>query len=756
MAKISCSRPKNLASRILGSQISGRGLRTSLLPEEFVRAVDRRMDFKAIPMVLAKLERSSSAQKFNLGKCSGCLKELSHLFSSNGNFLFAEYEFPHIPDERLRIGQVINLFGGVELVLQVLFSPVTHGFRFCRTRPTRLQQDNLWSLCLDFIHNLCLMVDGVAVNLAKRNDLIRHLFTLLETGKTFNYALVVLEDLFGSRKELIELDSIVNMRKLINIVDQKQLASLCRVLSFSLSDLESVEERSTLLAQDEVDKKGLSQKEMADNNQASLIGLREFLPRIVKLACHPLVERGAFSSAMLFDNAQAFLDMDNFHTFLQDVLETGRLDNHLDPEEREEMPMIQSSFNRIHDLIHKVEVFYVLCLFLTGKHKIIVQKKLSDLKLIPGMCVLFDKMPWLKESDRVNHDLLDLEDMVDHECTPQTALKIQFLRLVHSFCDRHENKHLLLTPKEVDELQDLYVQNDLEIPESLLNTNRKLCCSGEKGLLTKILETLIQCPTTAPLRFWLSRAIEGFLRGRASVGDQLFLIKRGLLEHLVDHITSDEIKPKEILQSSFDLLGELMKFNPFAFKRFDLVISDKQFEKFVSILTSNVVDSNMLIRCLVLSQEHFMSNRFYSGFATGSSKLGTLISNWEQMIFLLYKLINSITVGTLTQENVSCLNTTLVFLMFAHRHGRLPAYLMAFVREENIQKNPGFILTNLRLLLEFWKTHYLRRGKDCSALEQSSCISFDHWKQVVDILLSDSSSNTSVLHYLPSAFTRNC
>ena len=29
----------------------------------------------------------------------------------------------------------------------------------------------------------------------------------------------------------------------------------------------------------------------------------------------------------------------------------------------------------------------------------------------------------------------------------------------------------------------------------------------------------------------------------------------------------------------------------------------------------------------------------------------------------------------LLQENVSCLNTTLVFLMFGHRHGRLPAYL---------------------------------------------------------------------------------
>lgn len=41
-----------------------------------------------------------------------------------------------------------------------------------------------------------------------------------------------------------------------------------------------------------------------------------------------------------------------------------------------------------------------------------------------------------------------------------------------------------------------------------------------------------------------------------------------------------------------------------------------QFEKFVSILTSNVVDSNMLIRCLVLSQEHFMTDRFFSGKVT--------------------------------------------------------------------------------------------------------------------------------------------
>ena len=53
------------------------------------------------------------------------------------------------------------------------------------------------------------------------------------------------------------------------------------------------------------------------------------------------------------------------------------------------------------------------------------------------------------------------------------------------------------------------------------------------------------------------------------------------LQHLVDHITSEELKPKEILQSSFDLLGELMKFNQFAFIRFDQAISTKQVSKLV-------------------------------------------------------------------------------------------------------------------------------------------------------------------------------
>ena len=75
-------------------------------------------------------------------------------------------------------------------------------------------------------------------------------------------------------------------------------------------------------------------------------------------------------------------------------------------------------------------------------------KKVKDRKrtiivvviLLSIIFIIVIKFLWLTHliSSSRRHDLMDLGDMVDHECTPQTALKIQFLRLVHSFCDRHE------------------------------------------------------------------------------------------------------------------------------------------------------------------------------------------------------------------------------------------------------------------------------------------------------------------------------
>lgn len=69
------------------------------------------------------------------------------------------------------------------------------------------------------------------------------------------------------------------------------------------------------------------------------------------------------------------------------------------------------------------------------------------------------------------------------------------------------------------------------------------------------------------------------------------------------------------------------------------------------------------------------------------------------------------------QENVSCLNTSLVILMLARRKEKLPFYLRTLQQMEYTEKYPGFILNNFHSLLRFWQQHYLNKDKDSTCLE---------------------------------------
>lgn len=118
--------------------------------------------------------------------------------------------------------------------------------------------------------------------------------------------------------------------------------------------------------------------------------------------------------------------------------------------------------------------------------------------------------------------------------------------------------------------------------EALVNTDRSLVCDGKKGLLTRILTVMKREPpdssfrsalqrATAQLRkcivlsvytcvfsrngfrFWQARAVESFLRGATSYADQMFLLKRGLLEvkATAAHNKSElsKVVPAQILRS---------------------------------------------------------------------------------------------------------------------------------------------------------------------------------------------------------------
>jgi len=140
------------------------------------------------------------------------------------------------------------------------------------------------------------------------------------------------------------------------------------------------------------------------------------------------------------------------------------------------------------------------------------------------------------------------------------SLKIQFLRLIHNFCDRdytndNTSKLLLLSPDELTLLKEM------KTTSSTTTTNIEMTHSN-RGLLLKIIDTLITQPSDSIYRFWLSSCVEAFLR-RATIEEQLFVARTPLLGFLLKEIldTGASFRAQGSFQSAFDLLGEMTKAN---------------------------------------------------------------------------------------------------------------------------------------------------------------------------------------------------
>ncbi|KAG9473804.1 hypothetical protein GDO78_004227 [Eleutherodactylus coqui] len=614
-----------------------------------------------------------------------------------------------------------DLFGGVDLLVEILMRPSL----FPQKKKHKIS-DELIKDCLSILYNTCICTEGVTKRLAERNDFVLFLFTLMTNKKTFLQTATLIEDILGVKKEMIQLEDIANLGSLVSSFDQQQLANFCRILSVTISELDTGnDDKYTLLAKDAQQKKTQSPSR-AEINQATLLNIPGFIERLCKLATRKVSE--STGTAIIFQ------ELEEWYTWLDNALVLDAL-MRVAHEETEQSgtessdegslanpssrTQLTQSMKIMHEIMYKVEVLYVLCVLLMGRQRNQVHKMIAEFKLIPGLNNLFDKLIWRKHSASA---LVLHGHNQNCDCSPDISLKIQFLRLLQSFSDHHEN----------------------------------LVCDGKKGLLTRLLQVMKKEPAESSFRFWQARAVESFLRGVTSYADQMFLLKRGLLEHILYCIVDSECKSRDVLQSYFDLLGELMKFNIDAFKKFNKYINtDEKFQVFLNQINSSLVDSNMLVRCIALSLDRFesQSDDIKVAEVLSECRLLSYMTQGSVRMSFLFRLINIIHVQTLTQENVSCLNTSLVILMLARRKSRLPCYLQTIRDMECMEKYPGFILNNFHNLLRFWQQHYLNKDKDSSCLENSSCINFSYWKETVSVLLNaDRTSPCAIVSYIDEAY----
>jgi hypothetical protein len=282
----------------------------------------------------------------------------------------------------------------------------------------------------------------------------------------------------------------------------------------------------------------------------------------------------------------------------------------------------------------QVEVLFVLCTLLGGRRKIDAQVLVTDLGIVGVLEDMFDRLSWgttnhphnnrqqgmtndntnTNSSDPSNPQGEDGEEAgvgihgPGCECNPESAVRIQYLRLLHNFCDRDSNNYtgrrLLLS---TEERQFIFSCPDFD--RSMLNGGMRIPRDRMKeGLLSKVVSSFIVESDGSPYKFWLSSCVEAFLRG-SSPREQVFTAHTGLLDYLLQDITSDRLHISGSLQTNFDLLGELCKGNSVVINMLVGRLDEDGFRRLMTVAATNLVDSNVFFRSMILSVERIMSKR---------------------------------------------------------------------------------------------------------------------------------------------------
>lgn len=261
----------------------------------------------------------------------------------------------------------------------------------------------------------------------------------------------------------------------------------------------------------------------------------------------------------------------------------------------------------------QVEILFVLCTLLGGRRKLDAQNMLNRLGIIGVLDDMFQRLPWYKErasGEEANPEERNRDASHDPEqqvtgihgpgcdCTPESPLCVQYLRLLHNFCDRdcdnYNGRRLLLSESERSLIFD---SPGDRIPKE----------DVKPGLLTKIVKAFINESDESPYRFWLASCIESYLRG-SSPAEQVFVARAGLLSHLIEDVSSERLHCAGSLQTSFDLLGELGKGNSQIFRMLVSDMDEEKFRKLMGVAAANLVDSNVFIRSLLLSLERLTAS----------------------------------------------------------------------------------------------------------------------------------------------------
>eukprot|EP00004_Rigifila_ramosa_P024165 TRINITY_DN6931_c0_g1_i2.p1 TRINITY_DN6931_c0_g1~~TRINITY_DN6931_c0_g1_i2.p1 ORF type:complete len:1087 (+),score=226.89 TRINITY_DN6931_c0_g1_i2:260-3520(+) len=447
------------------------------------------------------------------------------------------------------------------------------------------------------------------------------------------------------------------------------------------------------------------------------------------------------------------------------------------------------------DLLHataKAETLFFISCLLNGRRRFDFQSLFIRRGLVRTLCGVWAALKWEKVPAQDDHPPIAIHGP-GCECHPENYFRLQYLRVVHYMCDSAPSNKLLFlsTSERAGVLAKVQARLAREVePESvggadtrrprdaearpalrrkkhqhrdgqgvaaplspsvqaksadtaLFETPHSLetfgCGDCPAGIIARILGLLVTLPQDSKYRFWLGSCCDSFMRG-SPLEFRLFLSEKGLLNWLLSQVLSEGFTVANTLQTNFDLLGELIRWNEPIFSEISVLLTEDGFARLKAVIQSHLVDSNVFLRALVLSLERFRETELGGAVQVRGVEEGIDTEHswgsvfpfrehpmWMRLqeirLSLLAELMQAVSMEDLNQENVCCLNTALLFFLFYRRQRALPRVLAELGRTH------AAALENFKALLGFWKQFYALQGRDCNTLELTTEISLREWHE---------------------------
>jgi len=275
---------------------------------------------------------------------------------------------------------------------------------------------------------------------------------------------------------------------------------------------------------------------------------------------------------------------------------------------------------------------------------------------------LLDKNLFYAGMDKLQSQINSNSNNLEAEITNNT----QIYRKINK-----KNRYILNNIMQTLLINDVNIENVTKNIINKYNKNDQKC-----GLLLKmVLKYLSECYFSTP-KFWLASCIEVMIRGNNQFF-QYYVVKLGLMPCLLYDIIYNKHDSLQIMQLSFDILGELIKFNRANFFLMNYYFVDNnEFLMFTKKIISKetLVDSNVFLRSIILSTYFFDKGDFEMGldyekneFFTQNCKFCRFIN--ENMFLVFNTLINIVKPDGINQTNISCINTALLILILNYLRG---------------------------------------------------------------------------------------